>query len=62
MTVANATAAAARAAVAAARAASEVVRLTAGASRAYHNIHEGDPDSAAVRIQSAFRAYLVSVN
>lgn len=60
MTVAIATAAAAEAAVAAANAAAEVVRL-AGASRTHPRIQKGDPNLAAVRIQSTFRAYLVSI-
>ncbi|OWM78924.1 hypothetical protein CDL15_Pgr003095 [Punica granatum] len=57
VTVAIATAAAAEAAMAAARAAAEVVRLT-GASRTYNNVYKGDQNLAAIRIQSAFRAYL----
>ncbi|XP_030526058.2 protein IQ-DOMAIN 12 isoform X2 [Rhodamnia argentea] len=57
LTVAMATAAAAEAAVAAAHAAAEVVRLT-GASQTQHRSYRGDPHSAAIRIQSAFRAYL----
>lgn len=60
LTVAMATAAAAEVAVAAAHAAAEVVRLT-GASQSQHHSYKGDPHLAAVRIQSAFRAYLVSV-
>ncbi|KAI3415201.1 DUF4005 domain-containing protein [Psidium guajava] len=57
LTVAMATAAAAKAAVAAANAAAEVVRLT-GTSQTLHRSCRGDPHSAAIRIQSAFRAYL----
>ncbi|XP_056171651.1 protein IQ-DOMAIN 12 isoform X3 [Syzygium oleosum] len=57
LTVAMATAAAAEAAVAAAHAAAEVVRLT-GASQSQHRSYRGDPHLAAIRIQSAFRAYL----
>ena len=60
LTVAMATAAAAEAAVAAAHAAAEVVRLTS-ASQSQHHSYRGDPHLAAIRIQSAFRAYLVSV-
>lgn len=60
VTVAIATAAAAKAAVAAARAAAEVVRITRGASQIYRLIYKSDPNLAATRIQSAFRAYLVS--
>lgn len=59
LTVAIATAAAAEAAVAAAHAAAEVVRLT-GASHTYSYLSRGDRNLAATRIQSAYRAYLVS--
>ncbi|KAI4383096.1 hypothetical protein MLD38_008974 [Melastoma candidum] len=52
--VAAATAAVAEAAIAAAQAAAEVVRLTSGGRRGYVAVEE----SAAVRIQSAFRGYL----
>ncbi|XP_038701613.1 protein IQ-DOMAIN 14 isoform X2 [Tripterygium wilfordii] len=55
--VAIATAAAADAAVAAAQAAAEVVRLTA-ASQSHNHFTKADQNSAAVKIQSAFRAYL----
>ncbi|KAG9140723.1 hypothetical protein Leryth_006913 [Lithospermum erythrorhizon] len=51
--VAVATAAVAEAAVAAARAAAEVVRLTSGVSRS-----RSGGELAAIKIQSAFRAYL----
>ncbi|XVE90852.1 hypothetical protein DITRI_Ditri20bG0109500 [Diplodiscus trichospermus] len=57
LTVAIATAAAAKAAVAAAQAAAEVVRL-AGASKPFHNFTTRDRNWAAIKIQSAFRAYL----
>lgn len=60
MTVAIATAAAAEAAVAAAHAAAEVVRLT-GASRSYSYLSEGNRNSAATKIQSAYRGHLVSI-
>lgn len=53
MVVAVATAAAAEAAVAAAQAAAAVVRLTAGSNR------QKAEELAAIRIQSAFRGYLV---
>ena len=56
--VALATAAAAEAAVAAAHAAAEVVRLTA-APRFYGKSKE---EAAAIRIQTAFRGYLVCFN
>lgn len=59
LTVALATAAAADAAVAAAHAAAEVVRLT-GASQSSHHFTKGVETLAAIKIQSAFRAYLVS--
>ncbi|KAI4319618.1 hypothetical protein MLD38_033198 [Melastoma candidum] len=58
LTVAIATAAAAEAAVAAAHAAAEVVRLTGASSEMKFRRRGLDPDSAATRIQSAFRAYL----
>ncbi|KAL3585276.1 hypothetical protein D5086_012143 [Populus alba] len=57
LTVALATAAAAEAAVAAAHAAAEVVRLT-GASQSSHLFTKGVETLAAIKIQSAFRAYL----
>eukprot|EP00258_Populus_trichocarpa_P027282 XP_024443301.1 protein IQ-DOMAIN 1 isoform X2 [Populus trichocarpa] len=57
LTVALATAAAADAAVAAAHAAAEVVRLT-GASHPSHHLAKGVETLAAIKIQSAFRAYL----
>ncbi|KAF5737664.1 IQ-domain 12 putative isoform 1 [Tripterygium wilfordii] len=57
MTVAIASAAAAEAAVAAAQAAAEVVRLTT-ASRSYYRFTKADQNLPAVKIQSAFRAYL----
>lgn len=56
LTVAIATAAAAEAAVAAAHAAAEVVRLT-GASQSFAKL---DCNLAATKIQSAYRAHLVS--
>lgn len=56
MAVAVATAAAAEAAVAAAQAAAVVVRLT-GTPSAYRKTR----DMAAIKIQTAFRAHLVSV-
>lgn len=59
LTVAIATAAAAEAAVAAAHAAAEVVKLT-GASRSYSYLSKGDRSLAAIKIQSAYRAHLVS--
>lgn len=59
LNVAMATAAAAEAAVAAAQAAAEVVRLT-GASESYHPFRKLDPNLAAIKIQSAYRAHLVS--
>lgn len=57
--VAAATAAVAEAALAAAQAAAEVVRLTSGGSRATY-VGDRRLELAAVKIQSAFRAYLVS--
>lgn len=58
--VAAATAAVAEAALAAAHAAAEVVRLTAGGgNRVYHD-GERRRVAAVVKIQSTFRAYLVS--
>ncbi|KAJ6967983.1 hypothetical protein NC653_036043 [Populus alba x Populus x berolinensis] len=57
LTVALATAAAADAAVAAAHAAAEVVRLT-GASHPSRHFTKGVESLAAIKIQSAFRAYL----
>lgn len=57
-TVAIATAAAAEAAVAAAQAAAEVVRLTT-TSRSHRSSVEWIFNSAATKIQTAFRAYLV---
>ena len=57
--MAIATAAAAEAAVAAANAAAEVVRLT-GASRSHSYLSKGDQILAAIKIQSAYRAHLVS--
>ncbi|XP_011033168.1 PREDICTED: protein IQ-DOMAIN 14-like isoform X2 [Populus euphratica] len=57
LTVALATAAAADAAVAAAHAAAEVVRLT-GASHPSRHFTKGVETLAAIKIQSAFRAYL----
>lgn len=61
--VAAATAAVAEAAVAAAQAAAAVVRLTSSSGRcaAPEYVSGGHEDSAAVKIQSAFRGYLVSV-
>ncbi|XP_071732660.1 protein IQ-DOMAIN 24-like [Rutidosis leptorrhynchoides] len=56
--VAAATAAVAEAALAAAHAAAEVVRLTAGGSSRVYNDGERRRSTAAVKIQSAFRAYL----
>lgn len=56
--VAAATAAVAEAAVAAAQAAAAVVRLTASGGRAERKREE---ERAAVKIQSAFRGYLVSL-
>lgn len=59
LNVAMATAVAAEAAVAAAHAAAEVVRLI-GTSKSYHHLTAGDRNLAAIKIQSAFRAHLVS--
>ena len=59
LTVARATAVAAKAAVAAAQAAAEVVRLT-GASQSFHHFTMFDRNLAAIKIQSAYRAHLVS--
>lgn len=59
LAVAIASAAAAEAAVAAAHAAAEVVKLT-GASRSYSYLSKGDRSLAAIHIQSAYRAHLVS--
>lgn len=58
LAVAVATAAAAEAAVAAAYAAAEVVRLTGGA-RPSSSISLSREDWAAIKIQTAFRGYLV---
>lgn len=57
--VAAATAAVAEAALAAAQAAAEVVRLTSGGSRGTY-VGDRRRELSAVKIQSAFRAYLVS--
>lgn len=59
LTVAIATAVAAEAAVAAAHAAAEVVRLT-GASLSFNHFTKVDRNLAAIKIQSAYRAHLVS--
>ena len=59
MTVAIATEAAAEAAVAAAHAAAEVVRLTSASQSCQHFIQQ-DRNLAAIKIQSAYRAHLVS--
>lgn len=64
--VAAATAAVAEAALAAAHAAAEVVRLTSGGSGSSSRPNtaaydRGRRELAAVKIQSAFRAYLVSI-
>ncbi|XP_010452292.1 PREDICTED: protein IQ-DOMAIN 14-like [Camelina sativa] len=56
--VAIATAAAAEAAVAAAKAAAEVVRMAGNAFTSQHFVKKRDPNLAAIKIQSAFRAYL----
>ncbi|CAN6867086.1 unnamed protein product [Brassica oleracea] len=59
MNVAIATAAAAKAAVAAAKAAAEVVRMAENAFTSQHFVKKSsDPNLAAIKIQSAFRAYL----
>ncbi|CAH8319915.1 unnamed protein product [Eruca vesicaria subsp. sativa] len=58
MNVAIATAAAAEAAVAAAKAAAEVVRMAGNAFTSYHFVKKHDLSEAAIKIQSAFRAYL----
>lgn len=59
LTVAIATAVAAEAAVAAAHAAAEVVRLT-GAALSFNHFTKVDRNLAAIKIQSAYRAHLVS--
>jgi hypothetical protein len=59
LTVAIATAAAAEVALAAAHAAAEVVRLT-GASHSCKRFTKQARNLAAIRIQSAYRAHLVS--
>lgn len=56
LAVAIATASAAEAAIAAA----EVVKLTSGASRSYSYLSKGDRSLAAIKIQSVYRAHLVS--
>ncbi|ESQ40308.1 hypothetical protein EUTSA_v10013765mg [Eutrema salsugineum] len=56
--VAIATAAAAEAAVAAAKAAAEVVRMAGNTFTSQHFVKKRDPSFAAIKIQSAFRAYL----
>ncbi|KAF4385196.1 hypothetical protein CsatB_016216 [Cannabis sativa] len=61
LNVAVATAAAAEAAVAAAQAAAEVVRLTSGGGGASERVHlyrKLDPNLAAIKIQSVYRAHL----
>ncbi|CAN7037293.1 hypothetical protein IGI04_004367 [Brassica rapa subsp. trilocularis] len=58
MNVAIATAAAAEAAVAAAKAAAEVVRMAGNAFTSQHFVKKRDTNLAAIKIQSAFRAYL----
>lgn len=60
MTVALAKKAAAEAAVAAAQAAAEVVRLT-GSSQSRFHFTKKDEHFAAIKIQSAFRGFLVSL-
>jgi hypothetical protein len=60
LAVAIATASAAEAAIAAAHAAAEVVKLTDGTSRSYSYLSKGDRSFAAIKIQSAYRAHLVS--
>lgn len=57
--VAIATAAAAEAAVAAAKAAAEVVKMAGNAFTSQHFVKKRNPSLAAIKIQSAFRAYLV---
>lgn len=59
MNVAIVTAAAAEAAVAAAKAAAEVVRMAGNAFTSQHFVKKRDTNLAAIKIQSAFRAYLV---
>ncbi|KAJ0234839.1 IQ-domain 12 [Hirschfeldia incana] len=58
MNVAIATAAAADAAVAAAKAAAEVVRMAGNAFTSQHFVKKHDLSVSAIKIQSAFRAYL----
>ncbi|KAF8115315.1 hypothetical protein N665_0029s0150 [Sinapis alba] len=58
MNVAIATAAAAEAAIAAAKAAAEVVRMAENAFTSQHFVKKSDTNLAAIKIQSAFRAYL----
>ncbi|KAG2310233.1 hypothetical protein Bca4012_024723 [Brassica carinata] len=58
MNVAIATAAAAEAAVAAAKAAAEVVRMAGNAFTSQHFVKKHDLSVSAIKIQSAFRAYL----
>ncbi|KAF3541492.1 hypothetical protein F2Q69_00018367 [Brassica cretica] len=58
MNVAIVTAAAAEAAVAAAKAAAEVVRMAGNAFTSQHFVKKRDTNLAAIKIQSAFRAYL----
>lgn len=60
VTVALATADAAEAAVAAAQAAAEVVKLT-GSSQSRLHFAMKDENLAAIKIQGAFRGYLVSL-
>lgn len=61
LAVAAATAAVAEAALAAAQAAAQVVRLTSGGNRVTYISSAGARrELAAIKIQSAFRAYLVS--
>lgn len=59
MAVAIATAAAAQAAMAAAKAAAEVVQLT-GIPRSFQEYEKRIRNSAAIKIQAAYRAHLVS--
>ncbi|KAF2536065.1 hypothetical protein F2Q70_00006746 [Brassica cretica] len=62
MYVAIATAAAAEAAVAAAKAAAEVVRMAENSFTSQHFVKKSsDPNLAAIKIQSVFRAYLALV-